>query len=178
MNIRNPKHPWHQESKETMKHPYLSHPKVHDQSGGENSYGMRTVPYELSDLKWRILTEIINNPNQIIQKLSEMNNPVIYGMGNLTAALVREMNLRNMPPLCIIDAYKKSGNFEGIPVYNIKEVKGLEEKEVSVIVTPVADVQELYETLNKYGIHGKRIPIWDIIGDRETAERLKYINRL
>ena len=178
MNIRNPKHPWHQEYKETMKHPYLSHPKVHDQSGGENSYGMRTVPYELSDLKWRILTEIINNPNQIIQKLSEMNNPVIYGMGNLTAALVREMNLRNMPPLCIIDAYKKSGNFEGIPVYNIKEVKGLEEKEVSVIVTPVADVQELYETLNKYGIHGKRIPIWDIIGDRETAERLKYINRL
>lgn len=178
MNIRNPMHPWHLEYKEIMKHPYLSHPKVHDQSGGVNSHGMRTVPYELSDLKWRLLTEILHNPNPIIEKLSEINNPVIYGMGNLAAALVRKMNLRNILPLCIIDAYRESGFFEGIPVYNIKEVKGLEDKEFSLIVTPVIGIPELYEMLNEYGLQGKRIPIWDIVGKEKIAERLKYINRL
>lgn len=178
VNIRNPMHPWHSEYKEIMKHPYLSHPKVHDHSGGKNSHGMRIVPYELSDLKWRLLTEILHNPNPIIEKLSKINNPVIYGWGNLADALVRKMISRNIPPLCIIDAYRESEDFEGIPVYNIKEVKGLEDKEFSLIVTPVIDIPELYEMLDEYGLQGKRIPIWDVVGKEKIAERLKYINRL
>lgn len=140
--------------------------------------GSRIVPFELSDIKWKILTRILDNPDEIIEEVSKLNNLIIYGMGNLTVALVREMNLRNVSPLCIVDAYKESGKFEGIPVYNIKEVKGLEGKEVSVIVTPVTGIKRVYETLTEYGIYGKRIPVWDIIGDGEIAEQIKYINRL
>lgn len=178
MNIRNPKHPLYSEYKEVMKHPYLTHPKVHDQSGGLDSNGMRAVPYELSDLKWKILTKILDEPNQVMEEVSKIDNPVIYGMGNLTTALIRAMKAHNISPLCIIDAYKESGCFEGIPVYNIKEVQGLEGKEVSVIVTPVNYIADVRKKLNEYCIKGKIIPIWEIIGDDAITDRLKYINRL
>lgn len=124
MNIRNPKHPWYLEYKEVMKHPYLAHPKVHDHSGGSDSYTRKSAPYELSDLKWKILTKILDDTDNIMAVISKMNHPVIYGMGNLTHVLVKEMSSRNISPLCIIDSYKKSGCFEGIPVYNIKEAGG------------------------------------------------------
>lgn len=178
MNIRNPKHPFYSEYKEVMKHPYLQHPKVHDHSGGQDSYGMRAVPYELSDLKWKILTKIFEEPDQIMNVVSGIDNLVIYGMGNLTTALVKEMKVRNLSPLCIIDARKPSGCFEGVPVYNIKEVQGLEGKELSIIVTPVNDIAAVRKKLNEYCITGKLIPIWEIIGDDEIADRLKYINKL
>lgn len=178
MNIRNPKHPWHSEYKEIMKHPYLLHPKVHDHSGGMDPYRVRAVPYELSDLKWKILTKILDNPDKVMEKLVKIKDPVIYGMGNLTSVLVREMNSRYISPLCILDAHKKKGCFEGIPVYNIKEIKGLKGKENSIIVTPINDLSLICRTLDEYNIHGKIIPIWDIIDDQEIADRLKYINRL
>lgn len=177
-NIRNPKHPWYLEYKKIMEHPYLLHPKVHDQSGGTDLYRTRIFPYELSDIKWKILTEILDNSDKIIEKLSAINNLVIYGMGNLTSVLVREMNIRKMSPLCIIDKYKESGYYEGIPVYNIKEVGGLENKEFSILVTPINDVTKVYATLNEYDIHGEIIPIWDVLDDERMKENLKYINRL
>lgn len=178
MNIRNPKHPLYSEYKEVMKHPYMSHPKVNDQSGGLDSYGMRAVPYELSDLKWRILTKILDEPEKVMDSMSKIDNPVIYGMGNLTTALIRAMKGHNISPLCIIDAYKKSGCFEDIPVYNIKEVQGLEGKEVSIIVTPVNNIADVRKKLNEYCIKGKTIPIWELIGNDSITDRLKYINRL
>lgn len=178
MNIRNIKHPLYSEYKEVMKHPYLSHPKVHDHSGGQDSYGMRTVPYELSDLKWKILTKILDEPDKVMGMISGTDNLVIYGMGNLTTALVREMKAHGISPLCIIDANKRSGYFEEVPVYNIEEVQGLEDKKVSIIVTPVHDIAAVRRTLNEHCIQGKIIPVWEIIGDNEIADRLKYINRL
>ncbi len=178
MNIRNSKHPWHSEYKKVMKHPYLSHPKVHDHSGGNVPHKTRAVPYELSYLKWKILTKILDNPEKVMTEISQIDNLVIYGMGNLACALVREMNARNMHPVCMIDSYKQSGCFEGIPVYNIREADRLENKEISIIVTPVDDISAVYKKLNEHGIQGKIIPIWEIIGDVEIADRLNYINRL
>lgn len=178
MNVRNPRHPYYAEYKEVMKHPYLQHPKVHDHSGGNNSYGMRTVPYELSDLKWKIMTKILEKPNQIMEMISQMEHIAIYGMGNLTAILIREMKDRDISPLCIIDAFKESGNFEGVPVINIQEVKGLEEKELSIIVTPVNNLAAVKEVLNRHCIRGRIVPIYEMIDDEEIAGRLRYINRL
>lgn len=179
MNIRNPKHPYHSEYKEVMTHPYLSHPKVHDHSGGSDQYKRTAVPYELSDIKWKILTKILDESDYVMEVVSKINNPVIYGMGNLTAALVRAMNSRNIPPLCIIDNYKESGYFEGIPVYNVKDTRGgVKSKDISIIVTPVNGFHDVCEKLNKYGIQGEIIPIWKIIGDEEIADRLKYLNKL
>lgn len=178
MNIRNPKHPYHSEFKEVMKHPSLSHPKVHDHSGGSDQYKRTAVPYELSDIKWKILTKILDEPEQVMEVVAKISNPIIYGMGNLTSVLVREMNYRNLSPLCIIDKYKKSGCFEGIPVYNIKEVKGLENKEISIIVTPVNGLSDVYAKLKEHCIQGKIIPIWELIGDKEIADRLTYLNKL
>lgn len=113
-----------------------------------------------------------------MEAVSKINNPVIYGMGNLTSALVRAMNSGNLSPLCIIDNYKNSGCFEGIPVYNIKEVRGLDDKDISIIITPINSVSDVYKTLNEHCIKGNTIPIWEIIGDEEIADRLKYLNRL
>ena len=177
-NIRNPKHPWYSEYKETMAHPYLAHPKVHDHSGGNDAYTRKSVPFELSDMKWRILTKILEESDKVMSSISEINNLVIYGMGNITHILVKEMNARNIPLLCIIDSYKESGCFEGVPVYNIKEVKELETKKISVIVTPINGVSEIYKKLEENGIRGEIIPVWDIINDSEIADRLKYINKL
>ncbi len=138
----------------------------------------RMKPYELSDLKWKILTKILDEPERVIEKVSGIDNLVIYGMGNLTTALVKEMKARNVSPLCIIDAYKESGCYEGVPVYNIKEVQGLENKEISIIVTPVDHIADVRKKLNEYCIQGKLIPIWEVIGDDGIADRLRYINRL
>lgn len=178
MNLRNPKHPLYSEYKEVMKHPYLSNPKVHEQSGGQDSYGMRATPNEFSDLKWRMITKIFEESDQVMEAVSKIDNLVIYGMGNLTTALIREMKARNLSPLCIIDAYKESGCFEGVSVYNIKEVPDLENKEVSVIVTPIHDIAAVRKTLSEHCIQGKVIPIWEVIGDDEITDRLKYINKL
>ena len=99
-------------------------------------------------------------------------------MGNLTSALVKEMKSRNKKPLCIVDGYKESGSFEGIPVFNIEEVMDFADKEVSIIVTPISGLTEIYRMLNKHGIRGKVVPIWEIIGDNEITDRLKYLNKL
>lgn len=179
MNIRNPKHPWYLEYKKVMEHPYLAHPKVHDHSGGSDSYTRKSAPYELSDLKWKILTKILDDTDNVMAVISKMNHPVIYGMGSLAHVLVKEMSSRNIPLLCIIDSYKESGCFGEIPMYNINEAGGrVENKEISIIVTPVIGILDVYKQLKKCCIKGKVIPIWDIIGDVELANRLKYINRL
>ncbi len=138
----------------------------------------RVTSFQLADFKWKILTKILDESDKVISTISRKCNPVIYGMGNLTYALVKEMRARNILPLCIIDSYKESGNFEGIPVYNIKEVKELETKKISVIVTPINGVSEIYKKLEENGIRGEIIPVWDIINDSEIADRLKYINKL
>ncbi len=177
MNLRNPKHPYYSEYKEIMKHPYFAHPKVHDHSGGNDAYLRRAVPYELSDIKWKLLTKILDDPEEVMEAVSEIRNPVIYGMGNITSALVKEMNCRNIRPLCIIDGYKESGSFEGIPVYNIEEVKGLDNKEITVIVTPVTGVNDIYKTLKSHSIYGKVIPIWKLLKDEEITDRLEYLNQ-
>lgn len=177
-NLRNPKHPYYEEYKEVMKHPNLQHPKVHDISGGLDSDDMREVPFEVSDLKWKIITKIFDEPDQIMETISQMDNLVIYGMGNLTRALIREMKARNLSPLCIIDMLKPSGCFEGVPVINMKEVQNLGNKELSILITPVNDIADIRKNLNEYCIKGRIIPIWQIIGEDEISGRLNYINKL
>lgn len=138
----------------------------------------RATSLELADYKWKILTRILDEPDKIISAITKINNPVIYGMGNLAYAIVKEMKARNVSPLCIIDSYKESGKFDGVPIYNIKEAEELENKNISIIATPVTGLSEVYKKLEENGIHGEIIPIWDMIGDSEIADRLKYINRL
>ncbi len=138
----------------------------------------RIEPYELSDIKWKILTRILEAPDEVMKAFTDIENPVIYGMGNLTAILVKEMKNRNIYPLCIIDRFKKSGCYEGIPVYNIAETESFQNENISVILTPVNDISEVYRSLDEYSICGKIIPIWEILGDAELSDKLKYINRL
>ena len=178
MNIRNPKHPWYGEYQEIMSHPYLRNPKVHNNSGGKDSYGMRAVPYELSDLKWKILTKILDEPEKIMNEIAKVGEFAIYGNGNLTACLVGEMKSRNILPKYIIDGYKKGGWYKGIRVCNMDDVKELQEKEVSVIITPVHNFSVIKSRLEEKKIKGRKIPIWEIVGDDEISDRLRYINRI
>ena len=138
----------------------------------------RVTPVELADYKWKILTKILDDSDTVISKISKLHNLVIYGMGNLTYALVKEMKAQNISPKYIIDSYKETGDFEGIPVYNIKEAKKVENVNISIIVTPINGLEEIYKKLNENDIHGEVFPIWDIINDSEMADKLKYINRL
>lgn len=178
MDIRNPMHPWHNEYRQIMKDPIFLNPKVNDNSGGKITYNdkRRGMPNELSDLKWKLLTNILDNPDQIMEALSPIKNLVIYGMGNLTNVLVQAMKKINLPPLYIMDANKDSGTFEGVPVYNIKEVSGKED--ITVLITPVCDVIKIKKLLQEHGFTGNQIPIWEIAGDEYITDRLKYINRL
>lgn len=180
MNIRNPKHPYYAEYKEIMKHPCLSHPKVLEQSGGNDAYIRKPVPFELSDIKWKILTKILDDSDEVMETVSKIKIPVIYGAGNLAYALVKEMKSHNMPPLCIIDRYKESGCFEGIPVYNIKDAKDakdLNDGEINIIATPVSGLRDIHGVLKEHHIQGRIIPIWEIIRDQEISDRLEYLNQ-
>lgn len=130
----------------------------------------RINPYELSDLKWKMLTKILDEPDKVMKVVSAIDNFAIYGMVNLTKALVREMKARDISSLCIIDTNKDSEYFEEMLVYNIDEVHGLENKEISVLITPVNNMHAVRSKLSDYKISGRLIPIWKIISDDGLTE--------
>ena len=177
-DIRNPKHPWYQEYREVLKHPYLSHPKVREQSGGNDSYNTKTVPYELSDLKWKILTYILDDSDKVIEAITQFGDFVLYGNGNITASLIHKLKEKGILPIAVLDSQKKSGEIEGIPVYNVKEAENLKGKDYTVIITPIRNVTGIKKMLVEQGLCKEAVPIWDCIDREEIKERLRYINNI
>lgn len=179
MNIRNPMHPWYKEYRKVMEDPIFKHPKVREQSGGNDAETGRALPYEISDIKWRILTYMLQHPDEVLEKLSGGRNCILYGMGNFSTVLIHEMKKRGIQPICVLDKYKKSGTFEDVSVVNLADAQMLEGKEeCTVIVTPLTDVSGIKKELEKQGFGGNIIFIWDLVEDLRMQERANYINKL
>lgn len=181
MDIRNPMHPYHQEYKEVMRHPYLAHPKVADESGGNDTYGTRTAPNEDSSLKWRLITYILWNEDKVLDSLERKcggKEIILYGRGNLTAVLLPKMKERGIIPTCIIDSYYESGDYEGIPLYNIKDMAEIKKSESIAIITPIMNFSTIKCNLVSAGICDIVFPIWEFIDVNALKERLEYINML
>lgn len=179
MNIRNPMHPWYKEYKKVLEDPIFKHPKVAEQSGGNDAEVGRAVPYEISDLKWRILTYMLQHPDKVLDKIPVGKDCILYGMGNFTTLLIHEMKKRGTAPVCVLDRYKKSGAFEGVPVINLADVQALEGKEeCTVIVTPLTDVSNIKKNLESEGFGRDIIIISDLVEDLRVRDRVNYINKL
>ncbi|MCH5270280.1 MAG: radical SAM protein [Lachnospiraceae bacterium] len=181
MDIRNPMHPYHQEYKEVMKHPYISHPKVAEESGGNSTYRTRTVPYEDDSLKWRLMTYILWNQDKVLDSLecrSGGKDIILYGRGNFTAMLLPKMKERGITPACIIDSYYETGDYEGIPLYNIKDMEKIKIGEAMAIITPITDFPTIKRKLISDGVCQDAIPLWELTDAKKLKERLEYVNML
>ncbi len=181
MDIRNPMHPYHQEYKEVMRHPYMSHPKVNDQSGGNDTYGTRIAPYEDASLKWRLMTYILWNQDKVLDSLACKcvgKDIILYGRGNFTALLLPKMKERGIAPVCIIDSYYETGDYEGIPLYNIKDMAEIKTGEAVAIITPITDFTKIRYKLTSTGVCQEVIPIWEFTDAKALKERLECVNML
>ena len=181
MDIRNPMHPYYQEYKEVMRHPNLSHPKVDDESGGNDSFGTRTVPYEGDSLKWRLLTYVLWNRDKVLESIEckcAGKEIILYGRGNFTAVLLPKMKERGLTPVCIVDSYYETGEYEGIPLWNTCDIAEIRTEAAVAIVTPVTGFSAIKRNLMSAGVCQEVLPIWELTDIKELKERLAFINML
>ena len=181
MDIRNPMHPYYQEYKEVMRHPNLSHPKVDDESGGNDSFSTRTVPYEAASLKWRLMTYILWNQDKVLDEIAckcAGKEIILYGRGNFTAVLLPKMKERGLTPVCIVDSYYETGEYEGIPLWNTCDIAEIRTEAAVAIVTPVTGFSAIKRNLMSAGVCQEVLPIWELTDIRELKERLAFINML
>lgn len=181
IDIRNPMHPYHQEYREVMRHPYLSNPKVVDHSGGNDTYSTRTAPYEVASLKWRLMTDILWNLDRVLDEMAckcAGKEIILYGRGNFTSVLLLKMKERGLTPVCIVDSYYETGEYEGIPLYHICDMAEIKTEAAVAIVTPVTGFSAIKCNLMSAGICQEVLPIWEFTGVKELKERLECINML
>ncbi len=181
MDIRNPMHPYYQEYKKVMSHPNLSHPKVDDESGGNDTFGTRTAPYEGDSLKWRLMTYMIWNQDKVLDSIAckcAGKDIILYGRGNFTAMLLPKMKERGITPACIIDSYYETGDYEGIPLYNAKDMAEIKNGEAIAIVTPVTGFSAIKRKLVSADVCQDAVPIWEFTDAQALKDRLGCINML
>lgn len=179
IDIRNPMHPYHQEYREVMRHPYLSNPKVIDHSGGNDTYSTRTAPYEVASLKWRLMTDILWNRDRVLDEMAckcAGKEIILYGRGNFTSVLLSIMKERGLTPVCIVDSYYETGEYEGIPLYHTCDMAEIKTGAAVAIVTPVTGFPAIKCNLMSAGFCQEVIPIWELAGVKALKERLEQIN--
>lgn len=179
IDIRNPMHPYHQEYREVMRHPYLSNPKVIDHSGGNDTYSTRTAPYEVASLKWRLMTDILWNRDRVLDEMAckcAGKEIILYGRGNFTSVLLSIMKERGLTPFCIVDSYYETGEYEGIPLYHTCDMAEIKTGAAVAIVTPVTGFSAIKCNLMSAGVCQEVIPIWELAGVKALKERLEQIN--
>lgn len=168
MDIRNPKHPYYSEYKEMKKDPIFNHPRVHDWSGGLDSINISSFPYKTSYLKEQILSNVIANSDEIIERLRPWVNgkrPAVYGLGIVGKILVKELEGKGMSPIFILDKYKSCNVYENIKVYNLEEVKEVD-KDSPIIITPLLNVEEIEKELELLDYTGEKMHIKQLVGEK------------
>ena len=164
-----------------MSHPNLSHPKVDDESGGSDTFGTRTAPYEGDSLKWRLMTYMIWNQDKVLDSIAckcAGKDIILYGRGNFTAMLLPKMKERGITPACIIDSYYETGDYEGIPLYNAKDMAEIKTGEAIAIVTPVTGFSAIKRKLVSADVCQDAVPIWEFTDAQALKDRLGCINML
>ncbi|WP_155242863.1 hypothetical protein [Butyrivibrio fibrisolvens] len=119
MDVRNVYHPEHKDFLEVMKDPHLSHPKVHEWSGGRES-GLGPEPY----VKTRTMFSIIQNifcDERFMDRLLALSHGkkiVVYGMTAVGKALASRLKNDNMLAYCL-DRKMDGLEYLGVPIYGI-----------------------------------------------------------
>ena len=71
------------------------------------------------------MTYMIWNQDKVLDSIAckcAGKDIILYGRGNFTAMLLPKMKERGITPACIIDSYYETGDYEGIPLYNAKDM--------------------------------------------------------
>lgn len=164
MDVRNVYHPNHKDFLEVMKNPILSHPKVHDWGGGQES-GLGPEPYVKTRKMFSIMNEIFNDDNFInkVKKYSVTTKIVIYGMTVVGKALASRLRNDFEVTYCI-DKKMDGLKYAGIPIYGINHFPNLD-KEVTVIIALHWSEDVIKAMLIKAGYKNRILNITDLTGE-------------
>lgn len=173
-DIRNPEHPYNEEYKKIMSHPILSHPKVHDWSGGIGTVLPVRFPYKDEFFKERIIVDIVLNIEKIAEKVVELNEKLyIYGLGYVGKVLIKELTDQAIRIEGIIDRNPLDDVFLDIPIKNVDYLTNIQEK-VMVIVTPIVRTKNIFEILN-CNRNIKAVSIKSFLSDRNLYEEVENL---
>lgn len=147
MNVRNRKHPYHEEYKKIWEDPIFKHSKVHDWSGGlETEYD---IPYKIDVIKKKILMDIMTTKEAFEEKinLNSEKKIAIYGIGEIGKIVVDFLVDNGISPIYIIDMYTKDEEYKDIPIirFNQKDTKD----DIRVIITTLTDRDKIQHALDK-----------------------------
>lgn len=164
MDVRNVYHPNHKDFLEVMKNPILSHPKVHDWGGGQES-GLGPEPYVKTRKMFSIMNEIFNDDNFInkVKKYSVRTKIVIYGMTVVGKALASRLRNDFEVAYCI-DKKMDGLKYAGIPIYGINHFTDLD-KDVTVIIALHWSEDVIKAMLMKAGYKNSILNITDLTGE-------------
>lgn len=176
-NIRNPHHPLYKEYKKIMSHDIMSHPKVHDWSGGMDSHEVSLAPSVLQTLKLDIVTELTLHADEIIENLhksmGDIKSVYIYGLSNAGKVLSKIIGDRGIRTVGFLD--RGNGNFKwnGIDVVRLENEEVLDHK-IPIVITTVEGVCETEKDL-KNRHWNCVIALRDLILSDGIKERMKEV---
>lgn len=133
MDVRNAYNPYHKEFLEIMKDPILSHPKVHDWGGGQES-GLGPEPYKKLRANAKMLDFIMDSRklSDALRTNRSKKKIVIYGMTVIGKALINRLKGEYEIPYCL-DRKMEGMEYTGIPLHGTADFTGLD-KDVTVII--------------------------------------------
>lgn len=177
-DIRNPEHPYYQEYKRVMSHPYLQHPKVHDWAGGLDTVEPVRFPYKDEYYKEKIIADIVLRFDDIIQdelKLTRENRVYIYGLADIGKVLLKEFLNHDFAVAGIIDQYVKNDNFLNVPIFGLQKLDELE-KDAYVIVTPIVSDKSIFQLLQQKGINNY-LSVKRFVLDQQLQDELESLSK-
>ncbi|MBO6113878.1 MAG: radical SAM protein [Lachnospiraceae bacterium] len=160
MDVRNAYHPYHNEFLKIMEEPILKHPKVFDWGGGKES-GLGPEPYIKTRRRMKAIDVVFSDEfeNILEQKIGN-KDVVIYGMGVVGKALVSRLRYSHNIPY-VIDRNMNGEHYDGIKIYGINQLEGLN-KAVSVVISINEIKNQIIELLKSEGYEGEIISIEDL----------------
>lgn len=164
-DVRNPRHPYYQEYKKMMNDPIFKNPKVHDWSGGRDAECDTYSPYQISELKRHIVTDICLNIKEIVKKakLDESNHVVVYGIADIGKVLVRQLETMGVVVDYIIDNYCGLDSWNNYKIYSLEKCPQ-KDYDSLLVVTPVVNDEIIFYRLKALG-YRNCISIRDICND-------------
>lgn len=152
-DIRNPEHPYYGEYKKVMADPVLKHQLVHDWSGGLDTVKKQPFPFKVDHLKMRIITELLNNSDSIIENIrthTRKQEVVIYGIAAVGEILTQKLQEHGYKISYILDQYYKNTTYNEIPVFSLKQSQELKKNEL-IIITPIVNSEKIGRQLTDMG---------------------------
>lgn len=151
-DIRNPRHPYYKEYKKIMQHSIFQHPKVHDWSGGLDSEYNTYSPYEISEFKRKVVTDLCLNIQEIARRLllDEKSHVVIYGIADVGKVLTKQLKVIGIKIDYIIDNYYNCDAWEDNSIFKLDQICD-EQNDKIVIVTPLFNDKLIFKNLEERG---------------------------